>query len=65
MRARTKNPSSWGTALEPVSQGPAARGPQPSRSGTTMKSFDLDLESICSRVKKDRKKWDGSEAIHP
>src|SRR5258708_844385 len=40
-------------------------GPQPSRSGTTMKSFDLDLESICSRVKKDRKKWDGSEAIHP
>jgi hypothetical protein len=39
--------------------------PQPSRSGTTMKSFDLDLESICSRVKKDRKKWDGSEAIHP
>ena len=30
LRARTKNPSSWGTALEPVSQGPAARGPQPS-----------------------------------
>jgi hypothetical protein len=29
-RGGTKNPSSWGTALEPVSQGPAARGPQPS-----------------------------------